>query len=122
MDADLLETIIDPEMGGCTIAYGRITETINNKGRNELHEAMCQAEGNIQPAPGEEREVLEDADRYKECLLIFTPAPLTAGQGDLKADRVYHNGNAYRVVSAEPWQHHAGFTKALAVFERVGAP
>jgi hypothetical protein len=115
---DLLDIITDPEMGGCSFQYGRITETVNDKGRAEFAEQKFPAEGNIQPAPGKEREVLEDADRMKASILIFTPAPLTVGEEKEKADRVYHEGSVYRVALAEPWQQHAGFTKAIAVLER----
>lgn len=117
MDLDLLAMITDPDMGGCSFVYGRVTETVNAKGRAEFTEERHEAEGNIQPAPGKEREVLEEADRLKATIIIYTPTPLTAGEGTEKADRVYHADSVYRVVLAEPWQHHAGFTKALAVLE-----
>lgn len=117
MELDLREMITDPDMGGCSFTYGRITETVNAKGRGEFSEERHEATGNIQPAPGKEREVLEEADRLKAVILIFTPASLIVGEGNEKADRVYHEGSVYRVTLAEPWQHHAGFTKALAVLE-----
>lgn len=117
MDMDLLEMITDPDLGGCAFAYGRVTETVNADGRAEFSEERHEAQGNIQPAPGREREVLEEADRLKAAVIIYTPAPLTAGEGRIKADRVYHEGCVYRVTLAEPWQQHAGFTKALAVME-----
>ncbi|SBV95527.1 hypothetical protein KL86DPRO_10883 [uncultured delta proteobacterium] len=115
---DLLDLITDPDLGGCSFRYGRITETVNDKGRAELSEQLLPADGNIQPAPGKEREVLEEGDRQKAAILIFTPANLTAGESKDKADRIYHEGSVYRVSLAEPWQHHAGFTKAIAVLER----
>lgn len=116
---DLLDAIMDPDMGCCDFQYGRITETVNAHGRAEQKEKLCPAVGNIQPAPGKEREVLEESDRQKAAILIFTPAPLTAGEDKEKADRVYHDGGVYRVSLAEPWQQHAGFTKAIAVLERT---
>lgn len=122
MDLDLLEMMTDPDMGGCAFTYGRVTETVNDKGRAEHAEQIFPAEGNIQPAPGKEREVLEEADRLKASILIYTPAALTAGEGREKADRVYHDNGVYRVVLAELWQQHAGFTKALAVYERAWKP
>ncbi|MCL1939539.1 MAG: hypothetical protein FWG04_02625 [Desulfovibrionaceae bacterium] len=108
---DLLDIITDPDLGGCAFEYSRITESVNEKGRAVQAEQIFPAQGNIQPAPGKEREVLEDADRLKATILIFTPAPLTAG------DRVYHEGGVYRAALAEPWRQHAGFTKAIAVLE-----
>lgn len=119
MDLDLRAVITDPDMGYIAFTYGRVTETVNSKGRSEVSEALHDAEGNIQPAPGKEREILEEGDRHKAAILIFTPAPLTAGENETKADRVYHEGGVYRVVLAEPWQHYFGFTKAVAVLERM---
>jgi hypothetical protein len=120
MAIDLLGAIIDPDMGGCAFSYGRIVETVNARGRAEYTEDIIQAVGNIQSAPGKERELLDDADRLKAVILVYAPAPLTAGRGRIKADRIFYQGDAYRVVLAEPWREHAGFTKALAVLEREG--
>jgi hypothetical protein len=118
MDIDLRELITDPDLGGTTFWYGRAVETVNSKGRSEKAEELLSAEGNIQPAPGKERELLEEGERQKAAILIFTPAGLTAGEDKTKADRVYHDGGVYRVSLAEPWRQHAGFTKAVAVYER----
>ena len=122
MDADLLELITDPDLGGCTFHYWRSVETVNDKGRSEKTGELQSAEGNIQPAPGKERELLEEGERQKAAILIFTPAALTAGEDKTKADRVYHDGGVYRVSLAEPWQRHAGFTKAVAVYEKKQKP
>jgi len=118
MDMDLLDIITDPELGGCRFLYGRVTEKVTERGRSEPAEQLYPAQGNIQPAPGKERELLEDEDRLKAAILIYTPEELTAGRGGVKADRIYYQGCAYRVTLAEPWREHAGFTKALAVLER----
>ena len=115
---ELRELTTDPEMGGCKFWYGRVTETVDDKGRALQLERLFQVEGNVQPAPGRERETLAEADRLKATILIYTPAALIAGENQEKADRVYHNKGVYRVVLAEPWQHVAGFTKAVAVYER----
>lgn len=122
MDIDLIDLVMDPDLGGCIFEYGRITESVNDKGRSVQAEERRRAEGNIQPAPGKERELLEEGDRLKAAIMIFTPAPLTAGEDKTKADRVYHEGGVYRVSLAEPWQSHAGFTKAIAVLERTQNP
>lgn len=121
MDMDLLELITDPDLGGCRFHYWRSVETVNTKGRSEKTGTLLSAEGNIQPAPGKERELLEEGERQKATILIFTPAALTAGEDTTKADRVHHDGGIYRVSLAEPWQQHAGFTKAVAVYERKAA-
>ena len=118
MDLNLLEMITDPDLGGASFLYARAVETVNSKGRSEKTMELLPAEGNIQPAPGKERELLEEGERQKAAILIFTPENLTAGEDTVKADRVYHDGGVYRVSLAEPWQHHAGFTRAVAVYER----
>ncbi len=121
---DLQELITDPSLGGCAFTYGRIVEFVSEKGRVDFTETLFQARGNIQPAPGKEREVLEEADRLKAAILIFTPALLTAGaagevgEDSTKADRIYHKDNIYRVSLVEEW---FGFTKALAVLEKAQA-
>lgn len=122
MDTDLLEIITDPDMGGTRFRRGRVLEIVNDKGRAVQKERILICDGNIQPAPGAEREVLEEADRLKAAILIFTPAPLTVGENKEKADRIYYDGSVYRVSLAEPWQHHAGFTRAIAVYERPWEP
>lgn len=118
MELDLLEMITDPDLGGTSFIYGRAIEVVNSKGRSEKTEELHPAEGNIQPAPGKERELLEEGERQKAAILIFTPEKLTSGEDKTKADRVYHDCGVYRVSLAEPWQQHAGFTKAVAVYER----
>lgn len=116
--ADLIGVIEDAGLGGCEFSYGRVTESVGARGRAEHAEELFAARGNIQPAPGKERELLEDEDRLKDAILIFTSAELTAGRGRVKADRVYWRGAAYRVALVEPWRDQGGFTKALAVLER----
>ena len=119
---DLAELVTDPELGGTTFEYGRIVETVNDKGRAEFIETRLPGVGNIQPAPGKERELLPEADRGKAAVLVFTAVPLRAGGPDnQKADRIYYQGIAYRVSLAEPWREHGGFTKAIAVQEAEGA-
>lgn len=118
MDMDLLELITDPDLGGCAFHYWRSVETVNAKGRSEKTGELHSASGNIQPAPGKERELLEEGERSSAAILIYTPASLTAGEDKTKADRVYHDGGAYRVSLAEPWREHAGFTRVVAVYER----
>ena len=118
MDVDLVSVITDPDMGYTTFWFARSVENVNDKGRSEKISQLHSADGNIQPAPGKERELLEEGERQKAAILIFTPEMLTAGEDKTKADRVYHDGGVYRVSLAEPWQHHAGFTKAVAVYER----
>lgn len=118
MNMDLIDLVSDPDLGGTTFWFWRSRETVSNKGRSEKTGRLHKAEGNIQPAPGKERELLEEGERQKAAIIIYTPASLTAGEDKTKADRVYHNGGVYRVSLAEPWQHHAGFTKAIAVYER----
>ena len=124
MEVDLVAVITDPDMGYTTFWFARSQETVNSKGRSEKISQLHSAEGNIQPAPGKERELLEEGERQKAAILIFTPETLTAGEDKTKADRIYHDGagaacaGVYRVALAEPWQHHAGFTRALAVYER----
>ncbi len=111
--------LADPDMGGCAFTYGRLVESVDAKGRARLEEEIFSARGNIQPAPGRERELLPEEDRVRDCILIFTTAPLGAGGGaSVKADRVYYAGGAYRVRRAEPWREHGGFTKALAVLAK----
>ena len=118
--AELLDVITDPDLGGCEFAYLRVTETVDSKGRSALTGMLQATQGNIQPAPGKERELLPEEDRVKAAILIFTPAELTVGQGATKADRIQYQGNIYRVALAEPWREHAGFTKAVAVLEEEG--
>jgi hypothetical protein len=115
--SELLDIITDPDLGGCEFSYGRVTETVDAKGRAAHTETIHSAQGNIQPAPGRERELLPDEDSLKSSILIFTPADLTAGVGDIKADRIFYRNGIYRVVLAELWREHAGFTKALAVLD-----
>jgi hypothetical protein len=115
---NLVEVITDPDMGYTSFLFWRSEEIVNSKGRSEKTGQFYAAVGNIQPAPGKERELLEEGERQKAAILIFTPSALTAGEDKTKADRVYHDNGVYRVSLAEPWQHHAGFTKAIAVYER----
>ncbi len=116
-NAELIDMFNDPDMGGCYFSYGRIVETVNNKGRAEQTVQAFPAQGNIQPAPGRERELLPEEDRAKESIIIYTAALLTAGGGETKADRIYYADGVYRVSLAEPWREHGGFTKAVAVLE-----
>lgn len=118
MEPDLLEMITDPELGGKEFCFMRSVESVNDKGRSSKTCEVFTALGNIQPAPGKERELLEEGERQKAAILIFTPAQLTAGEDKTKADRVYHDAGVYRVSLAEPWREHTGFTKAVAVYER----
>lgn len=113
----LTDVILDPELGGGTFKGSRITESFDDYGRAQFAAEPFEFSGNIQPAPGRERELLPEGDREKETLLVFTPAALSAGQGQNRADRLYYQGNVYRVALAEAWREHAAFTKALAVLE-----
>ena len=117
MGMDLLDILMDPDMGGTAFVYERVTETVSAKGRAETSSALVSADGNIQPAPGRERELLPEGDRAKESILIFTPAELSAGGGSIQADLVHYRDGKYRVATAEAWREHAGFTKAVAVLE-----
>ena len=116
---DLADTILDPDMGAVTFTYERISEVVDDYGRSQTTTARIDTVGNIQPAPGKERELLPEADRLKETLLIFATVPLLAGENDdTKADRVFYKNTAYRVRLAEAWSEH-GIYKALAVKEDV---
>ena len=120
MAIDLLEVLLDPDLGGGVYEYERITETVNGFGHPEHAVVRLSFSGNIQPAPGKERELLEEEDRLKAAVQVFSPEQLTAVDGaSVKADRIFYRGDAYRVVLAEPWMEHAGYVKALAVLERV---
>lgn len=118
---NLAALVTDPAMGAVPFAYGRITERVTDRGRATFSEQRHEAVGCIQPAPGKEREVLEEADRQKAALLIFTPAPLITGagtgEGAYKADRVYYAGGVYRVALVEPWGSPGAYVKAIAVLE-----
>lgn len=118
MDRNLRELLTDPDLGGTHFVYWRAVESVTSKGRAEKSLEPHSADGNIQPAPGKERELLEEGERQKAAILVFTPAALTAGEDKTKADRIVHDGGVYRVSLSESWQGHAGFTKAVAVYER----
>lgn len=118
---NLLDCILDPDMGGGWYSFERTTETVTVAGLPEYDRVRSRFEGNIQPAPGRERELLEEEDRLKGAIVIYSPVELTAGDGAVKADRVFYRGHAFRVSMAEPWPEHAGYTKALAVLEMPGA-
>lgn len=119
MDRNLRELLTDPDLGGTHFVYWRAVESVTSKGRAETSRVLHTADGNIQPAPGKERELLEEGERQKAAILVFTPAALTAGEDKTKADRIAHDGGMYRVYLAETWQGHAGFSKAVAVYERA---
>lgn len=119
MDMYLRALITDPDLGGTSFVYWRAVERVTDKGRAEKSPELHTAVGNIQPAPGKERELLEEGERQKAAILVFTPAALTAGEDKTKADRLAYDGGLYRVSLAETWQGHAGFTKAVAVYERT---
>lgn len=116
---NFLELITDPDLGGTSFEYGRLKEHLTDKGRAELIETRHPAQGNIQPAPGKERELLPEGDRAKASIIIYTPAALLAGQEATKADRIYYGGETYRVALVEAWQQAGNFTKAIAVKESV---
>jgi hypothetical protein len=110
---NLSDILADQDMGGSAFAYERVTETVGEDGRPAFTVEPRAAVGNIQPAPGRERELLPEEDRLKAVILIYTSAPLTAGEGHYKADRIHYGGVAWRVVLAELWREQAGITKAL---------
>lgn len=116
---DLLDVILDAAMGAVDYTFERITESVDDYGRAVTQAETLPGRGNFQPAPGEEIERLPEGDRGKEAFMVFTPAALVAGSDDtqIKADRVNYNGKRYRVSLAEPWREHAGFTKAIIVYE-----
>ena len=115
---DMSKLILEQSLGAVTFTYVRSLETVNDKGRSEKSQITLTAQGNIQPAPGNERELLEEGERQKAAILIFTTEALIAGEDAVKADRVHFNGGVYKVSLVEPWQHHANFTKAIAVYEQ----
>lgn len=117
---DLLDVLLDPDMGGGTYEYDRIAETMTAAGLPEYSEERGSFDGNIQPAPGKERELLPEEDMLRSAIVIYSPEDLSSGGNGRKADRVWYRGDAYRVALAEPWREHAGYTKALAVLERPG--
>lgn len=119
MDLDLLDILTDPDLGGTDFTYDRVAATVNDKGRTVQTMTTLQASGNIQPAPGKERELLPEGDRTKEALLIFTVAELSAGSETTAPDLVTYRGRKYRVAMVEPWREHGGFTKAVAVLESL---
>lgn len=122
MSLNLIDIILDAAMGAIDYQYDRITEEVDDYGRAVNHTETFTGRGNFQPAPGEEMDRLPEGDQGREAFMVFTPAALVAGPGipsatQTKADRVHYNGKRYRVSLAEPWREHAGFTKAIIVYE-----
>lgn len=113
----LADVILDPELGAQDYEYERVTEADILHGRAVFQAERRSFRGNIQPASGRERQEMPEGDFEKETIVIFTTEPLTAGDAEARADRVFYHGSPYRVRLAEPWRFHAGFTRALAVLE-----
>jgi hypothetical protein len=121
LDDNLLKVISDPEMGGGEYEYERILAGADEHGRGSYTSVRRVFNGNVQPAPGRERELLPEGDQDRAAILVYTPEALSAGDGQSRADRIYHAGAVYRVRLVEPWREHAGFTKAIAVLEKEPA-
>jgi hypothetical protein len=114
---DLVDVILDPDMGGGVYAAERVDEIVDDGGYSSQSVSFFELRGNIQPLSGRERELLPEGGLERESIVIFTPQELCSGSATRRADRVFYRGAAYRVRLVEHWREHAGFTRAVAELE-----
>lgn len=73
-------------------------------------------QASVQPASGEDLELLEEGARKREAITAWTKYELrTALQESHPADRVVYQGSTYEVMHVRNWGQVGGYWKAVAV-------
>ncbi len=78
-------------------------------------------EAAVMPAGPKQIEMLPEAERSAEAILIFTNATLQCARPGQQADRIIWQGRTYRAArSIEDWTVQAGYSWMIAVREGGG--
>jgi hypothetical protein len=119
MSLDMTDVLLDPDMGGHTFTVLRRSRVTGANGRATTLGERRQdgVVGSVQPASSEDLERLPEEERIAGAVMIYTPHPLSAGDGVWTADRVFWDSRHWIVRQVDAWPFGAGFVQALAVLE-----
>ena len=116
---DITSAVFDPELGCTAFTVERITYTRSRSGTTS-RTVTVPARGCIHPGTAEALKLLPEEERNETFIVIYTDYALStgipedAGVSFTGADRIYWNGQTWRVVKVRDWQGF-GYCQALAV-------
>lgn len=118
MSIDVTDIVLDPDLGGQTFDVIRETVGVSEGGlRTTVGTRIVGQAGNVQPATSGELERLPEAERLNGAITVYTPFPLTAGDGNRTADVVWWEGRHYTVATSNAWPQGRGWTMALCTLK-----
>lgn len=119
---NILDAILDPELGCVSFSVERITYTRSRTGVVSSSQTI-QAMGCIHPGPAETIQLLPEEERNEEYIVVYTDCVISAGTPETTSptftgpDRIHWNDQVWRVVKVKDWQSF-GYTQAYAVLMR----
>ncbi len=122
---ELISTITDPELGGCSFSVIRETWR-QTYGKTVLVSEECfdNISGNIQPATSEDIKLFPQEERSEEIIQILAPFAFSSGVRDPEeasftvSDKIEYRGATYKLIKTKNWSHPGGFHKAWAIRQR----
>ena len=121
---DIISAVFDPELGCTAFTVERITYTRSRSGTTS-RTVTAQALGCIHPGTPEMIQLLPEEEREEQFIAIYTDYALSTGTPEGSGasftgpDRVYWNGQAWRVVRVRDWQMF-GYYQGYAVLMKEG--
>lgn len=119
---DIDSAILDPALGTVSFSVERITYT-RSREETGIRSVTVQACGCIHPGTAEALKLLPEEEKNEQFIVIYTDyalstgTPEDAGASFTGADRVYWNGQVWRVVKVRDWSAF-GYVQAWAVLMR----
>ncbi len=116
---EIVNAILDPELGCTVFSVERITYTRSREGTISASR-IEQASGCIHPGTAEALKLLPEEEQSSTYIVIYTDyvlstgTPEDAGASFVGADRIHWNGQVWRVVKVRDWSAF-GYVQALAV-------
>lgn len=118
---DITSAIFDPELGCTAFTVERITYSRTRAGTTS-RSVTAQVLGCIHPGTPEMIQLLPEEEKNNQFIAIYTDYALSTGTPEgsgasfVAADRIYWNGQTWRVVRVRDWQMF-GYYQAYAVAE-----
>ena len=115
---DISAVLTDPELGFTAFTVLRTTYRLQD-GTSVPEVQTLPASGCIHPGTPETLQLLPEEERHEDYIVVYTAFPLSLGEngggaGYSTPDRIFWNGNTWRVVRIRDWSGF-GYQQVLAV-------